>query len=133
VAAGLKAAERSAALPDARAWFEQALGALKGLPESRSTLEQGFEIRLELRPVLTQLGEVRRTMERLREAASIAERLNDDHRRGRVSAYASTVYSQLGDLDEALVTGTRALEIAGGLGSGHPRQELSRDTALLSG
>ena len=49
--AGVKAAARSA-LPDARVWFEQALGVLEALPESPSTLEQGFEIRLELRPVL---------------------------------------------------------------------------------
>ena len=49
--AGLKAAARSA-LQDARAWFEQALGVLEVLPESPSTLEQAFEIRLELRAVL---------------------------------------------------------------------------------
>ena len=54
--AGAKAAARSA-LPDARVWFEQALGVLAALPESPSTLEQAFEIRLELRPVLVQLGE----------------------------------------------------------------------------
>jgi predicted ATPase len=52
-AAGLKAAARSA-LPDAQAWFEQALGALEALPESQSTLELAFvDIRFELRPVLT--------------------------------------------------------------------------------
>ena len=84
--AGLKAAARSA-LQDARAWFEQALGVLEGLPGSPSTLEQAFEIRLELRPVLGQLGEVRPTLERLREAQALAERLNDDRRRGRVSAF----------------------------------------------
>ena len=54
--AGLKAAARSA-LQDARAWYEQALGALQALPEDQSTLEQAFEIRLDLRPVLQQLGE----------------------------------------------------------------------------
>jgi class 3 adenylate cyclase/tetratricopeptide (TPR) repeat protein len=113
--AGLKTAARSA-LQDARAWFEQALGVLEGLPESRSTLEQAFETRLELRPVLIQLGEVRRTLDRLREAESFAERLNDDRRRGRVCAFVTTTHSQLGDLEEALVTGTRALEIAGRLG-----------------
>jgi predicted ATPase len=47
--AGGKATARSA-LQDARGWFEQALGALEALPESQSTLEQAFEIRLELRP-----------------------------------------------------------------------------------
>ena len=113
--AGLKAAARSA-LPDARAGFEQALGVLEALPESRSTLEQAFEIRLELRPVLTLLGEVRQALERLREAEGLAEQLNDDRGRGRVCAEATSVHSQLGEPDSALGTGTRALEIAGRLG-----------------
>jgi tetratricopeptide (TPR) repeat protein len=113
--AGLKAAARSAP-QDARVWFEQALGVLEALPESQSTLEQAFEIRLELRPVLTQLGEPRRQLELLREAETLAERLNDDRRRGRVCAFVTNSHSQLGELDEALVTGARALEIAGRLG-----------------
>jgi class 3 adenylate cyclase/tetratricopeptide (TPR) repeat protein len=113
--AGLKAAARSA-LTEARAWFEQALDVLEALPESESTLEQAFEIRLELRPVLGQLGEVQRTLERLQEAETLAERLNDDPRRGRVWAFVTTVHSLRGKLNEALVTGTRALEIAGRLG-----------------
>src|SRR5678815_139979 len=113
--AGLKAAARSA-LPDARGWFEQTLGVLEVLPENRSTIEQAFDIRLELRPVLNQLGEVRLALERLREAAAIAEQLNDDPRRGRVCALMTATHSMLGALDEALVTGTRALEIAGRLG-----------------
>jgi tetratricopeptide (TPR) repeat protein len=112
--AGLKAAARSA-LQDARAWFEQALGVLEALPESQATLEQAFEIRLELRPVLSLLGEVRRMQERLREAEALAEKLNDDRRRGQVCAFMTTVHSLLGELDEALVTGTRALQIAGRL------------------
>jgi tetratricopeptide (TPR) repeat protein len=113
--AGGKAAARSA-LEDARAWFEQALGALEALPENQSTLEQAFDIRLELRPVLVQLSEPRRTLERLRQAETLAERLNDDRRRGRVSALMTNAHSLFGELDEALVTGTRALEIAGRLG-----------------
>jgi class 3 adenylate cyclase/tetratricopeptide (TPR) repeat protein len=113
--AGLKAAARSAP-QDARGWFEQALGALEALPESPSTLEQAFEIRLELRPVLNQLGEIRRVLERLREAEALAERLNDDRRRGRVGAFVTMAHNDLGELDDALVTGTRALAIAGRLG-----------------
>jgi len=42
--AGAKAATRSA-LPDARAWFEQALDVLKLLPESQPVLEQDVDIR----------------------------------------------------------------------------------------
>jgi class 3 adenylate cyclase/tetratricopeptide (TPR) repeat protein len=113
--AGLKAAARSA-LPDARVWFEKALGVLEALPESRSTLEQAFEVRLELRPVLTQLGEVRWALERLREAEVLAEKLSDERRRGRVCALVTTVHSLLGELDEARASGTRALEIAWRLG-----------------
>ncbi|MGH7331962.1 MAG: hypothetical protein ACREKS_04280, partial [Candidatus Rokuibacteriota bacterium] len=109
--AGGKAAMRSAP-QDARSWLEQALAVLAALPESESTLEQAFEISLELRPVLTQLGEPRRALERLREAEALAERLNDESRRGRVCALVTGVQNDLGELDDALVTGTRALEIA---------------------
>jgi len=55
-------------------------------------------------------------LERLREAEALAERLNDERRRGQVGAFMTQVHSQLGEVDEALVTGTRALEIAGRLG-----------------
>jgi transcriptional regulator with AAA-type ATPase domain/tetratricopeptide (TPR) repeat protein len=113
--AGLKAAARSA-LADALVLFEQALGVLKALPEDQAILEQAFEIRLELRTVLTQLGELRRLLECLREAEALAERLNDDRRRGRVCSFMTITHSQLGELDEALASGTRALGIAERLG-----------------
>jgi class 3 adenylate cyclase/tetratricopeptide (TPR) repeat protein len=113
--AGLKAAGRSA-LADARAWFEQALEVLASLPETPPTLEQAFDIRLELRQTLIQLGEVRRALERLLEAETLAERLNDDRRRSRACAFMTAIHILLGELDEALVTGTRALAIAGRLG-----------------
>jgi class 3 adenylate cyclase/tetratricopeptide (TPR) repeat protein len=109
--AGEKAAGRSALL-EARACFEQALGILKLLPESEAALENAFEIRLELRPVLRQLGEVRQMLEQLREAEALAERLKDDRRRGQVCSFMTTVLSTLDELDEALETGTRAVEIA---------------------
>jgi class 3 adenylate cyclase/tetratricopeptide (TPR) repeat protein len=113
--AGSKAGARSA-LPDARAWFEQALGVLEALPASRSRLEQAFEIRLELRTVLTQLAELRPALERLREAETLSEQLNDDHRRARVCSVLMTLHTLLGEMEEAVATGTRALEMAGRLG-----------------
>jgi len=113
--AGARAAARSA-LPDARAWFEQALGALEALPESRSTLEQAFEIRLALRPVLIQIGEFRRVLQLLREAEALAERLNDDRRRGQVCAFLTNIQSRLDEPDDAVGSGGRALEIAERLG-----------------
>jgi transcriptional regulator with AAA-type ATPase domain/tetratricopeptide (TPR) repeat protein len=112
---GLKAAVRSV-LPEARARFEEALGILETLPENQSTLEQAFDIRLELRPVLGWLGELPLIPACLREAEALAERLNDDSRRGRVCVFMTNIHSQLGELDEALASGSRALEIAGRLG-----------------
>ena len=113
--AGSKAYARSAGR-ESRAYYEQALGILESLPENKTTLEQGFEIRLELRPVLNQLGEPRRMLERLREAESLAERLNDNRRQGMVCALVTIAHSQIGELDEALEFGNRALRIAGELG-----------------
>src|SRR4029077_1860301 len=84
--------------------------------ESRGALEHSFEIRLELRRILRQLGEGRKMLHHLREAEALAERLADDRRRGQAYALMTTVLSSLDELDEALVTGTRALEIAGRLG-----------------
>jgi tetratricopeptide (TPR) repeat protein len=109
--AARKAAARSA-LADARAGFEEALDILKSVAPNQPALEQAFDIRVELRAVLRQLGEVRKMLEYLREAETIAERLKDDHRRGRACAIMTTVLSTLDELDEALVTGTRAVEIA---------------------
>jgi tetratricopeptide (TPR) repeat protein len=108
-------ATAGSALQHARDRFDQALSLLGTLPESQSTLEEGFEIRLEQREVLTALGELPRTLERLREAEALAERLNDDRRRGRVWAVLTTAHLMLGEVDEALVSGYRALEIAGRL------------------
>ena len=113
--AGARALERFAKR-DAVACFERALVALGHLPQSQSTLEQAFDIRIELRPALNQLGEIRQVLKTLREAETLAEQLNDDRRRGRVAAFMTVAHSVLGQLDEALATGTRALEIARRLG-----------------
>jgi tetratricopeptide (TPR) repeat protein len=75
-------------------------------------MEQAFEIHLDVRAVLRQLGEVRQMLDHLRQAEALAERLRDDRRRGRVCAIMTTVLSTLDELDEALLTGTRAVEIA---------------------
>ena len=113
--AGSKAAARSA-LPEAQIWFEQALAVLESLPKSQSNLEQAFEIRVDLRPVLTLRREFRAALERLHEAEALAERLNDDSRRGRVYALMTNAHTQLGERDNGLVTGGRALKIAERLG-----------------
>jgi len=64
---------------------------------------------------LIQLNEVRQVLKRLREAETLARRLNDDRRHGTVCAFLSTTHALLGELDEGRVTCERALEIAGSL------------------
>jgi tetratricopeptide (TPR) repeat protein len=113
--AGTQAVARSANR-EALACFERALAALAHLPENQFTLEQAFEIRLQLPPVLGQLGEVRQILKAQREAETLAERLNDDRMRGRVCVLMTITHSQLGELDEALASGTRAVEISRRLG-----------------
>ena len=125
--AGGRAAARFA-LSDARVWFEQALNILSALPESKILLELAFEIHLEVRAVLRQLGAVRQMLEHLRQAEAIAERLEDDYRRCQVCAFITNVQSTLGELDSALVTGARALEFASRLGD--PRLRIVTISAL---
>jgi class 3 adenylate cyclase/tetratricopeptide (TPR) repeat protein len=112
--AGLKAASRSA-LQDARGWLEQALGALEELPEGQAKLEKAFDIRLDMRPVLFQLTEERRAFELVLEAQALAERLNDDHRRGLIYGLMTSHQSSSAPR-EALAVGARALEVAARLG-----------------
>jgi tetratricopeptide (TPR) repeat protein len=68
-----------------------------------------------LRSVLQRLGELHEAMEHLREAEALAEVLNDDHRRGLVWAAESNAYAALGEPEEAVRRGSRALEMAGKL------------------
>jgi tetratricopeptide (TPR) repeat protein len=51
-------------------------------------------------------------LEHLRDAEAIAVKLKDDRRRGQVCAFMTTVQATLDELDEALATGGRALQIA---------------------
>jgi tetratricopeptide (TPR) repeat protein len=109
--AGLKAAARSA-LHEARESFEQALKVLQSLPEDRAAIEQAFEIRLELRSVLIPLGLGRHVLECLKEGETLAEHLNDDWRRGLICAFLTHAQGLLGEVDDALLSGTRGLRIA---------------------
>jgi len=113
--AGLKAARRSA-LVDARHWLEQSLEVQDRLPQTTATMERGFETRLELRGVLYQLGDARTLLARLREAESIAKRLGDERRQSRASAFMTSIHTMLGDLNEAVAIGQRALATVRGLG-----------------
>ena len=113
--AGTKALARSA-LREAVACFEQALAALTHLPESRATQEQAIDLRFDLRNALWSLGEIRQMLDSLREAATLAEALDDQPRLGRVSAYMCRYFREMGDHDGAVASGQHALAVAETLG-----------------
>jgi class 3 adenylate cyclase/tetratricopeptide (TPR) repeat protein len=113
--AGAKAFLRSAN-QEAVAWFEQALLALKHLPENRDTIEQAVDLRFELRNALWLLGELAQILERLREAESLATAIGDQRRLGRIFGYKTNSFAWAGDYRRALESGQRARTIADGLG-----------------
>jgi class 3 adenylate cyclase/DNA-binding winged helix-turn-helix (wHTH) protein/tetratricopeptide (TPR) repeat protein len=113
--AGEQAVARSA-YREAVAAFEQALGAMPHLPESRDTLAQAIDLRLALRNALWSLGELERLFVSLQEAEVLAEALGDPHRLGWVAAALAGHFGQICELDQALASGQRALAIAADLG-----------------
>jgi class 3 adenylate cyclase/tetratricopeptide (TPR) repeat protein len=108
--AGAKAAAGSANR-EAVVYFEQALVALQHLPESRETCTQAIDLRFDLRNALLLLGEQERILGHLREAATLAEALNDRRRLGRVSSYMSDYCWRVGQHDRAIEAGHRSLTL----------------------
>jgi tetratricopeptide (TPR) repeat protein len=113
--AGTKAAMRSA-YREAVASFEQALVALKHLPEDPDTRQQAFDLRMELRPWLAPLGDYESILANLRAADALAEALGDRRRLGLVSAYMTDYFRLTGQSEEAVACGERALTFATDLG-----------------
>src|SRR5262249_48579643 len=113
--AGTKALAR-AAFREVVGCFEQALAALRHLPESRATQEQAIDLRLDLRGALLELGELRQMLAHLGEAATLAEALGDQPRRGRVAAFMCRSLREMGDHASAVAAGQQALAVAETLG-----------------
>src|SRR5215467_3634827 len=107
---GEKASQRSAN-QEAREFFQTGLKALEHLPQSRTCLEQAVDLRLELRNPLYFLGEFDELHLRLREAESIAQRISDDRRLGRVFNLLTSYYGLVGKHDRSIEFGTRGLRI----------------------
>ena len=109
--AGAKAFDRSANR-EAVVWFEQALDALKQLPESRDIIERAIDLRFDLRNSLQALGEFGRLLDYLRQAETLADALGDQRRLGWVFGYLTNFFTVMGDYDHAVESGQRALAIA---------------------
>jgi tetratricopeptide (TPR) repeat protein len=108
---GAKAASRSAHR-EAVDYCEQALSALTRLPEDDQTLQQGIDLRFQLRNSLQPLADFQGIVRHLREAQALAAAVGDHARLGRAYAYLTDYFRLLGDQDRAIESGRRALAIA---------------------
>jgi class 3 adenylate cyclase/tetratricopeptide (TPR) repeat protein len=113
--AGLRAMAR-AAYREAIVHLEQALGALRRLPETRETTELTIDLHIDVRNALRPLGERRRIGDHLHEAEGLARTLGDPHRLARIATFVVIQCVDTGDYDGAIRFGEEALSIARTLG-----------------
>ena len=93
-------------------FFERALAALAHRPADAAGRATGVDLRCDLHNALVPLGQHARSVEVLREAAAVAETLDDRPRLARALSFESNVHWELGATDEAARAGERALAIA---------------------
>jgi class 3 adenylate cyclase/tetratricopeptide (TPR) repeat protein len=122
--AGVKAAERSANR-EAVAYLEQALEALRRLPETRGRLEQAIDLRFALRPLLLQLGRLQEALVLSTEAEQLAGQLGDEPRLAGVYSYLINYHYLKGEPDRAIELGQRCLTMGEARG-GAALQALAR-------
>jgi predicted ATPase len=109
--AGSRAFER-AANREAVVWFEQALTAVRQMPQDRTTIEQGIDLRIDLRNALLQLSEWGRVHDYLVEAETLAQNLCDRRREGWIASHLANYYVNTGDPVRAIEFGHWALTAA---------------------
>jgi tetratricopeptide (TPR) repeat protein len=115
--AALKALTRSANR-EALGLLEQAMAALKKLPDSHERKQLAIDLRFDMRLALMPLGEFTRTLDLLREAEVLASELDDQPRLGWVAGYLTNLLWEMGEQDRAVESGLRAMAQATRLG--HP-------------
>ena len=108
--AGTKVFLRSANR-EAATCFEQALDALRRLPEHPDAIAESLDIRFDLRNALQPLGEQGRVGAILDEAEALAEAVGDQRRLGRTLNFKVIQFGRAGDFGAAIQTGLRALAI----------------------
>jgi class 3 adenylate cyclase/tetratricopeptide (TPR) repeat protein len=108
--AGRRALSRSANY-EAVGFLEMALTALRNRPQTRECLERAVDIRLHLRNALFLLGDFAKLYANLREAESIAEKLGDQRRLGRILNFFATYHGLIGQHGHAIAACQRALTL----------------------
>jgi class 3 adenylate cyclase/tetratricopeptide (TPR) repeat protein len=97
---------------EATAYFAQALMALRALPSTPETMRLEVDIRLDLRNALLPFGQQQEVFVHLGEARRLAEALDDAPRLGRVLAFLSNHYWNMGEPDLAIEAGEQAVAVA---------------------
>ena len=113
--AGDKAVELSA-YREGGAFFEQALQALKHLPQDPERIRQGIDIRLKLRPIIGATANYDRLEHCLAEAETLATSIDDRPRLAAINVAMSFVHNWRGGLDASIECGLRARSIAREIG-----------------
>jgi tetratricopeptide (TPR) repeat protein len=109
--AAVQGANREALVP-----LEQALGAIRHLPQTPETTELTIDFHVDLRNALFALGEWARMGEHLHEAEGLARTLGDPQRLGRIATFMVAQCNFTGDYDGAVRFGQEALSLARTLG-----------------
>ena len=102
-------AQRTSAHREALTFLEEALEALRHLPETLETREQEIDVRLDLRGSLYPLGEFEKMLTYLQEAEAMASAISDARRLGWVSIYTAEYFRQTGRFAEARTLAEQAL------------------------
>jgi DNA-binding SARP family transcriptional activator len=109
--AGLRAMARGANR-EAFGQLEQALGALRRLPETRATIELIIDTHIDLRNALFLLGDWPRMGDHLHQAELLARTLGDPHRLGQIATFLMNQCLIAGHFAEAVRFGQEALSVA---------------------
>ena len=100
---------------EAASFFEQALRVLETLPETRATVAQAIDLRLDLKTSLLPLGQFGRILSYLREAEVLAKRLDDPRRLCQVSVHMCQTLGLSGNPKDAVKFGQHAQLLADSL------------------
>ena len=109
--AAKRAAERGA-FRDSAVCSEQALTAVRHLPESRERMEQRYEVMRGLRTALIPIGDLQRQVQTLEEMEAIATALGDRQRLAQILSSAGYTVGALGEHRRAIEIAKRGRALA---------------------
>ncbi len=109
--AGDKAVQQFA-YQEARGYYEQALESLQHFPDNRKTIEQKFDLRIDLHYALIPLGAYDLILDHLRAAQTLGEAIDDTYRLSLLACQIGSYFQVAGDFDQAIASFHRALALS---------------------